>query len=64
MQKDLVRLSTVARFSESSPSDFELHGRSEIAVASVAEIDSTMNSCSICCSDRVVVERSQVVDMG
>jgi hypothetical protein len=34
-QEGLVRLPT--ELSESSPSDFELHGRSSIAVASVAE---------------------------
>jgi hypothetical protein len=61
----------VAGFAEASPANFELHGRSLVAIAAVA--DDRLNNelllvmlgdCQWRRSVRVIVERSQVVDMS
>ncbi len=67
----LVWFPGIAGFAEASPTNFEPHGRSLVAIAAVADdrlhyelLLVMLGDCQWRRSVRIIVERSQVVDMS
>ena len=71
VQENLVRFPGIAGFAEASPANFELHGRSLVAIAAVADDRLNNELLLVMLSDRqrrrsirIIIERPQVVDVS